>query len=212
MADDILANLPATDELPSYDSLLRNLNNEELPGVEEKVEDSIEDLMRPVWKDPAQQLRNDTAADLSDGNENFLNRSTGIDRTPDGLIQRRPWKGIAHQDVPVLAPAIKRTRITYRTLKSTAEVWLFNRAINYAVFIALILGSAATAGLAVWKATIESSSNPSEPAIVYGDDFYGSVSQGLGSVLGVFCMVIPLIERNRQLQPEIPVRCPRTFR
>lgn len=168
--------------------------------------------MRPAWKNPTQQPRNDTAADLSDGNEHFPIRSTGNDRMPDGLFQRRPWKGNAHQDVFDLPSAIQTTKITYRTLKSTAEVWLVNRAITYTVFIALILGSAATAGLAVWKATIESSSSQAEPARTYGDDFYGSISQGLGSVLGIFCMIIPLIERNRQLQPDIPVRCPQIFR
>ncbi|KAF1840567.1 uncharacterized protein K460DRAFT_210959 [Cucurbitaria berberidis CBS 394.84] len=180
--------------------------------MEDKVGDVFENLMRPRRRSTIEQPSNNSGASLPDDHEHIPDQSTGIGRTPSGLAQRRPWRPIEHQDVdlPVRMPVMREARVNFRVLRSTMAIWMINRVIVYAVFVALIVGSAVTAGLAAWKAQTESSSR--QPKLSYDDNFYGSISQGLGSILGVFCIVIPLVERNRELQPDIPVWCPQTFR
>jgi hypothetical protein len=38
-----------------------------------------------------------------------------------------------------------------------------------------------------------------------------NVSQGLNSLLGIFCILVPLIQRNKDLQPDLPIQAPTIF-
>jgi hypothetical protein len=109
-----------------------------------------------------------------------------------------------------MTPSISKSRINYRALAVMVKIWLINRVLVYVVFLALIVGSTVTAGLAVWGTKTKSSFTQSSSP--YDNNFFGNISQGLGSILGVFCMIYPLIERNRVFQPDIPVWYPRIFR
>ncbi|KAF2120556.1 hypothetical protein BDV96DRAFT_595004 [Lophiotrema nucula] len=44
------------------------------------------------------------------------------------------------------------------------------------------------------------------------DGTLSNVSQGLNGMLGVICILVPLIQRNKDLQPELPVQNPGVFR
>jgi hypothetical protein len=195
------------------------LTPEEVDTTDDENEDVLEELMRPK-KISSIGLSSDTpAVVLPHDDEDRAERATGIDVDADtsqsGLIQRRPYKSLLahrHQDVisPILAPVVRKSRVNYRVLTTTIENWLINKVVIYVLFVTLILASTVTAGLAVWKAKVE----PPLPRTTshYDDNFFGNISQGLGSILGVFCVIMPLIERNRILQPDLPVWCPRTFR
>jgi hypothetical protein len=201
-----------------HDSLLDNWILKQQDIAKNKGRAVQEELMR-AKEIPSVEQSSDTPATspLNEGGEK-AELATGtkidVDGPRAGLIQRRPQRPSTyrHQDVfpPILTPTIRRTRISYHVLTTTVNSWLISKVTVYVVFVALILGSTVTTGLAVWKAKTKPSSTQAESP--YDDNFFGNISQGLGTILGVFCMVIPLLERNRVLQPDIPVWCPRTFR
>jgi hypothetical protein len=208
-----------TDELPPYNSSRDALTPEEIDTTDDENDDVLEELMRPKKMSTIEQSSDTPAVGLPHDDEDRAERATGIDMDVDksqsGLVQRRPYKPLPaqrHQDVfsPILAPVVRKSRVNYRVLTTTVETFLINKVVVYVLFVTLILASTVTAGLAVWKAKVELSSTKTESP--YDDNFFGNISQGLGSILGVFCMIIPLIERNRILQPDLPVWCPRTFR
>ncbi|KAF1832965.1 hypothetical protein BDW02DRAFT_599527 [Decorospora gaudefroyi] len=198
------------DALPPYDTLLDVPSADELHITEEKADHALEELMRPK-KRPSTAKRSDTTTvSLPGDSEDIAERATGIERSADVLIHRGAHTR-RHQEIsPILAPTLRESKLKYRTLTTVAESWIINRVMIYGIFITLIIGCTVIAGLATWKAKVESSSDP--PTSSYDDNFFGNISQGLGGILGTFCMLIPLIERNRVLQPDIPVWCPRTFR
>ena len=138
---------------------------EQWDTAENKGRDVLEEFMGVKEISSVEQFSDTPATRTLDEGGEKAELATGIDiyvdRPQSSLIQRRPYQPISyrHQDIfpPILTPTVRKSRINYRVLYMTIESWLISKVTVYVVFVALILGSTITTGLAVWKAKFEPS-------------------------------------------------------
>lgn len=109
-------------------------------------------------------------------------------------------------------PYYNRRQLIYQPIKIATKRTLAHRMTVYAVFTILTIGSAVTICIAALKAKHEKSIGTNSSSSSLTSNFFGSISQSLESILAVFCMLVPLIERNRELQSDIAASYPKTFR
>jgi hypothetical protein len=93
---------------------------------------------------------------------------------------------------------------TFQTIKARIEYNIRQYCAVYIIFLAFIVPSALITGMAAYKTFL--SSTPSS-----NDTTLPNVSQGLNSLLGIFCILVPLIQRNKDLQPDLPIQAPTIF-
>ena len=125
-----------------------------------------------------------------------------------GLTRRVHYYPLTTEVEPFLVPDVFKKKATYGVLNFILEEVIVHKVTVYTVFVALIIGSAATTGLAAW--TVKAGQTISTDQL--GSDFFSAVSSNLSTILGVFCTIVPLLERNRQHQPDIAAWSPEVFR
>jgi hypothetical protein len=209
-----------SDAISLWETLASQYENE--PDNAESRHDSLFEFGEDVDEDLGA-----TPLDTIDDAVKTTGRSTSIDEASDAVLRHRPhrndekhvptgsshmafnYKRTGRSTLPQ-SPATNVGRSRLQLLRAALEATLAQRVTVYTTFLLLIVGCTVTAIFAAWTASFESPSVPVKST--FDDDFFSSVSQGLGGILGIFCMIIPLIERNRLLQPDLPVSYPKIFR
>lgn len=176
------------------------------PDRDESTEEALLDIRDEV----------DTPLDVNtvppDKETTPLGRSTGLDLGETTLTHRRPAdnKPKTLEELSSIVPR-SRDKTSYLVyLRALIETMLVQRVTVYTIFLLLIVGSIITTALAVQKA--QATSPRGSATATYDDNFFSTISQGLGGILGVFCMLVPLMERNHHLQPDNPVCYPKAFK
>lgn len=172
--------------------------------------DSILSVELPPSDDKENDAPSEIDKELSDLNVKGI--STGIDNHLQSdlfrLTQRLRHRPSTHESEPFIVPEVFKNKATYGVFKIFLEDVIIHKFTIYTVFVALVIGSAITTGFAAWTAKTSQTTSTDQ----LDSDFFGAISSNLSSILGVFCTVIPLLERNRQHQPDIAAWSPQAFR
>ncbi|KAF3051531.1 hypothetical protein E8E11_008223 [Didymella keratinophila] len=217
---DILLRQLSSTFLEHFKSEVNKASSEKKDATSHLAGDHHSDTDEVPYEEESYTSRDDTPASEEqegqseiEGNPDDPNgSSTGIDghhqSNNPGLTRRvhhyPPTIGVE----PFSVPDVSKGKTTYSVLKFILEDVIVHKVTIYTVFVSLIIGSTVTTGLAAWTSKAGQTISTNQ----LGSDFFSAVSSNLGTILGVFCTIVPLLERNRQHQPDIAAWSPQTFR